>query len=168
MMSDFDQRLRERLERNQRLAQERTRAESEMDAAAERAAERAAREAHDRRRRQDERHAELAERLTGLVDQVRDVAANITVRAGWSASGEEYLARFATISVRPRRALSLELDRDDDEVLARWHSTVGQSMELYHLLEFDTGMLEDLVLQVLDDDLWSDLSSPPPFPGNEY
>lgn len=165
-MSDFDERLRERLDRNQQLAEERSHAETEMDAAAERAAERAAREAEDLRGRQDERHAELAERLTELVDQVRGSAANITVRAGWSASGEEYLARFATIDARPRRALSVELDRDDDEVLIRWHSAVGDSMELYHLLEFDTGMLEELVLEVLDDGLWSDLKSPPAFPGN--
>lgn len=163
-MSDFDERLRERLDRNQQLAEERAHAETEMDAAAERAAERVARDAEDVRRRQDERHAELAERLTALVDHVRDAVEDITVRAGWSASGEEYLARFATIDARPRRALSIELDRDDDEVLARWHSAVGDSMELYHLLEFDTGMLEELVLQVLDDGLWGDLKSPPGFP----
>lgn len=167
-MSDFDQRLQARIDRNQQLATERARAEEEMDRATADAAAKAEEEARDLRRRQDARHAELADRLTALVGKVRDDVPNIVVRAGWSASGEEFIARFATVDTRPDRALSIELDRDDDEVLARWHSSIGDSLELYHLLAFDTTMLEDLVLQVLDDDLWSDLSSTPPFPGNRY
>ncbi|MBW3664050.1 MAG: hypothetical protein KY469_13190 [Actinobacteria bacterium] len=165
-MSDFEARLRERVARNEQLAQERASAEQEMDRAVEAAEERRAQEERERRQRQDARHAELADRLAELVEKVRDLGSSVTVRAGWSASGEEYLARFATVDVRPQRALSVELDRDDDEVLVRWHSAVGESLELYHLLEFDTGMLEELVLQVIDDDLWSGRTVPPAFPGN--
>lgn len=167
-MSDFDQQLRERLQRNEQLAKDRSRAEEEMDQAVQRAAEREAEQARERRRLQDERHAELADRLTQLIKTLRDSAPNVTTRAGWSASGEEFIARIATVDARPRRALSIELDRDDDEVLARWHSAIGDSLELYHLLEFDTAMLEELVLQVIDDDLWRDLDDPPSFPGSPY
>ncbi len=165
-MSEFEDRLRERLERNQRLAEERSHAEKEMDRAAERAREEAAREAKEKRERQDARHAELAERLTGLVGRLRDSVPNLTVRAGWSASGEEFLAKFATVRTRPERALSIVVDRDDDQVIVRWNSDLGDSMELYHLLEFDTDMLEEVVLQAIDDDLWSSRSTPPVFPGN--
>lgn len=167
-MSDFDQQLRAQLERNDRLAAERDRAEEEVEAAAERVREREQQAARELRARQDQRHAELAERLSGLVEKVRAAAPDrVDVRAGWSASGEEYLARFATVQLRPRRALSIELDRDDDEVLARWHSELGNSMELWHLLEFDVGMLDTLVLQVIDDELWRGRKRTPPFPGNE-
>lgn len=163
-MSDFEDALRARLARNEQLADERSRAEEEMDLALERAREQAEREAQELRTRRDARHAELAERLEQLVATVRDAAPDVDVRAFWSRSGEEYLARFATPTKTTRRSLSIELDRDDDEVLARWHSLVGQSLEMWHLLEFDTSMLERLVLQVIDDDLWSGRDEPPPFP----
>ena len=165
-MTDFDDRLRERLARNERLAEERSYAEEEMNRAAERAEEEAAREAAELRERQDARHAALAERLTELVETVRQTAPNVTVRAGWSASGEEFLAKLTTHRTRPDRSLSITLDRDDDQVLARWRSSVGESLELYHLLEFDTSMLEELVLQVIDDEAWAGRTTPPLFPGN--
>ena len=65
----------------------------------------------------------------------------------------------------PARTLSLELDRDDDEVFARWRSDVGDSLEMWRLLEFSTDMLSELVLQVVDQELWRGRTSPPPFPG---
>lgn len=167
-MSDFDAALRQRLERNERLAEARARAEEEMDQAAERLAEQVEQENREERARQDQRHAELSERLVQLVATVRGAAPHVDVRAGWSASGEEYLAKFTTTGIRPRRALTLELDRDDDEVLARWHSAVGDTLEIWHLLEFDLVMLEELVLQVIDDDLWHGRGDPPPFPGAHY
>lgn len=162
-MNDFDDALQARLQRNQELAEERERAEEEMDRAAERVEEQQRREAEELRRRQDERHRELADRLEEMVAAIRTTAPEVDVRAGWSRSGEEYLARFGSTS-RPKRSLTVELDRDDDEVLARWHSDVGDSLELWHLLEFDTGMLEQLVLQVIDDELWSAAKRPPAFP----
>ncbi|MDX1619591.1 MAG: hypothetical protein R3320_01275 [Nitriliruptorales bacterium] len=164
-MTDFEDALRARLERNDRLAEERARAEEEMDRAAERVAAEQEREEAERRRQQDERHRELADRLETMVAMIRDSAPDMDVRAGWSRSGEEYLAKFATTRKRPRRSLTIELDRDDDEVLARWHSAVGDSLELWHLLEFDVQMLEQLVLQVIDDELWSGAKRPPSFPG---
>ncbi|MDX1659518.1 MAG: hypothetical protein R3343_11910 [Nitriliruptorales bacterium] len=167
-MTDFEDALRSRLDSNERLASERARAEEEMDRAAERVAEQQQREAEERRERQDQRHAELAARLDDLVATIRDQAPDIDVRAGWSRSGEEYLAKFTTTQKRPRRSLTIELDRDDDEVLARWHSTVGDSLELWHLLEFDTEMLEALVLQVVDDGYWTSAKRPPAFPGATY
>lgn len=165
-MSDFEATLRDKLQRNAQLAEDRDRAEEEMDRAAERAQEKVAAEQAERRRRQDERHAQLAGRLEQLVATVREAAPHVDVRAGWSASGEEYLAKLTTTRVRPRRSLTIELDRDDDEVLARWHSAVGDSLELYHLLEFDEDMLHELVLQVIDDELWNRRTTTPPFPGN--
>jgi hypothetical protein len=163
-MSEFEDRLRERLERNANLADERARAEGEMDRAKERAAELAAAEEAELRERQRARHGELAERLKALVDTLRSSGQGLDARAGWSASGEEYLVRLAKREPWPGRALSIELDRDDDEVLARWHSDVGNTLELWRLLEFDSSMLEQLVLQVVDDELWRERSAPPPFP----
>lgn len=164
-MSDFDDVLRAKLERNEQLAEEREHAEEEMDRAAEAAQQQAEREARELRERQDARHAELAQRLQELGAKIHTSAPNVVVRAGWSSSGEEYLAKLATTQTRPRRSLTIELDRDDDEVLARWHSSVGDSLELWHLLEFDVAMLDELVLQVIDDDLWADARRPPAFPG---
>lgn len=167
-MAGFEDALQARLDNNERLAQQRARAEEEMDRAAERAAEQERREAEERRRQQDERHAELTGRLEELVGAIREKAPHIDVRAGWSRSGEEYLAKFTTTQKRPRRSLTIELDRDDDEVLARWHSAVGDSLELWHLLEFEVEMLEQLVLQVIDDELWSTAQRPPDFPGASH
>lgn len=164
-MSDFDDALQQRLARNEQLATARARAEEEMDQAAERIAEQVEQERRVERERQDARHAELSQRLEALVSKMRSAAPHLDVRAGWSASGEEYLAKFTTTGVRPRRSLTLELDRDDDEVLARWHSAVGDSLEIWHLLEFDPPMLDELVLQVIDDDLWARQTEPPAFPG---
>lgn len=163
-MSDFEDELRRRLEQNASLAEQRAAAEDEMDRALRLQQEAAQAEARALRERQDARHAELAERLIALLDTLRATGQRLEVRGGWSASGEEYLARIATHAAWPQRALSIELDRDDDEVLARWHSDVGNSLEMWRLLEFDVGMLERLVLQVIDDGLWREAGAPPPFP----
>jgi hypothetical protein len=56
------------------------------------------------------------------------------------------------------------LDRDDDEVLARWNSDVGSSLELWRLLEVEPDIITALVLQIADQELWKDATRPPPFP----
>ncbi|HWH33041.1 MAG TPA: hypothetical protein VNU01_10255 [Egibacteraceae bacterium] len=163
-MSGFEDKLRERLESNAALAEQRAAAEAEMDRAALQAQQEAAAAERELRASRDARHAELAARLEDLLDMLRGSGQRLEVRAGWSASGEEFYARLATHAGWPQRVLSLELDRDDDEVLARWHSDVGNTLELWRLLEFDVEMLEELVLQVIDDELWRGASAPPAFP----
>lgn len=164
-MSDFAAELAARLERNAELARERAAAEEAMD--------RAARDAEEAERR---RQAELAEarlqRHASLVGDLQRVAEGLkqaspdefVVRLGWTASGEEYIAKISTRALTPARALLIELDRDDDEVLARWRSDVGNALELWRLLEVDGQLLADLVLQVADQDLWQRATAPPRFP----
>jgi hypothetical protein len=41
---------------------------------------------------------------------------------GWTQSGEEFIAKISSRTLLPARSLFVELDREDDEVLARWHS----------------------------------------------
>ncbi len=164
-MTDFQSELAARLARNAELAQERAQAEQEMD--------RAVREREEAERR---RVAELAEarvtRHRELADQLRSVAEGLkaaspdefVVRLGWTPSGEEFIARISTRKLRPARTLLVELDRDDDEVLARWKSDVGDALELWRLLEVDAPLLAELVLQVADQELWKGRTAPPPFP----
>lgn len=164
-MADFEHALAARLARNDELEQERIAAESEMDAADERA--RAAAEQRERELGEARvaRHAELAERLQALLRQLRGVD-DVLVHGGWSESGEELIAKFAWRGRPPRRTLGVTLDRDDDQVLTRWHSDVGDALELYHLLEFTPEMLGEVVLQVVDQQLWHGASRTPTFPGN--
>lgn len=166
-MTEFEDALRARLASNAALADARRQAENEIDRAAAQAQADAERRAREQRAAQAARHAELATHLQQLIESL--VAAgdeSFIVRSGWTASGEELLARLATRGIRPARSLSLELDRDDDEVLARWHSDLGEAIEIWHLLEFTPAMLTDLVLQVVDHQLWVDRATTPPFPGN--
>ena len=85
-------------------------------------------------------------------------------RLGWTESGEEFIAKLSTRLLEPARSLLIELDRDDDEVLARWHSDVGSSLELWRLLEVDDDTITAMVLQVADQDQWREAKRPPPFP----
>jgi DNA primase len=164
-MSDFQSALQARLARNAELAEEREQAEQEMErVTAERQAaqERAAREL---RQAQRTRHAELVEALSAAAQGLKAASPEaFVVRLGWTESKEEYIAKISTRLLEPGRSLLIELDRDDDEVLARWHSDVGNSLELWRLLEVEPPLLEALVLQVADQQVWRGRSSPPPFP----
>lgn len=164
-MSDFEAALRERLARNDELAAERARAEQEMDRAKEEARRRAEAEQAEQRRAAQQRHSELVEVLRSAAEALKAASPEtFVVRMGWTASGEEFIAKITSRRLRPARSLFIELDRDDDEVLVRWHSDLGNSLELWRLLECAPAMLEELVLQAADQDLWRELSRPPAFP----
>ncbi|MDQ3932887.1 MAG: hypothetical protein M3252_08645 [Actinomycetota bacterium] len=167
-MDGFEDVLKAKLARNAELAQEQERVEREAERLrAEQAAETERRERElDQARRA--RHAELVERLQRLAEQV-DLTSpeHLVVRMGWSATGEEFMAKVQTIQLRPSRSLLVQLDRDDDQVLARWSSTVGDSVEMWRLLEFSPEMLDELFIQALDQELWYRRASPPSFPGTQ-
>jgi len=164
-MTDFEQSLQARLARNAELAAERAKAEEEMDRA------RAAAEEQERRRQADqatarnEHHAALATACQDLVDQLKASAPEqFVVRTGWTSTGEEYIAKVSTRGLRPARTLFIELDRDDDEVLARWTTDVGNTIELWRLLEVTPEMLGEMLLQIADQELWDGATAPPPYP----
>ncbi|MEE8602855.1 hypothetical protein [Euzebya tangerina] len=160
-MSDFSDALQQRLSRNQKLAAEREQAEAEMDRVREEEAQRDA--ALDQAKR--DRHAELSAHLQVVAEQLKaSKPDSFIVRTGWSASGEEYLARMKTRQMSPKRELYVEVDRDDDEVLARWTSDIGTAIEVWRLLEVTPEMITQMVLQVADDGAWSG-RRPPRFPG---
>jgi hypothetical protein len=164
-MSDFEAALRARLQRNQELARERARAEEEMDQVIEERQAKQERQQQELQLARRQRHAELVEHLKTMTNQLKQSSPEtFIVRAGWSASGEEFVARLSTRTLEPGRTLFIELDRDDDEVLARWTSNVGNSVELWRLLEVTPALLTELVLQVADQELWHGRSSPPPYP----
>ncbi len=164
-MTDFEAALQAKIARNEELAEQRRRAEAEMDRAEREARERAAREAAETAAAQRDRHAALVDHLTKLTDQLRQASPDeFVVRRGWTESGEEFIAKVSTRGLTPARSLFVELDRDDDEVLARWHSDVGASIELWRLLEVGPELLSELVLQVADQDLWHRATAPPAFP----
>lgn len=167
-MSDFEQDLQARLARNAELAAERARAEEEMDRARRQAEEqereRLAAEAEAR----NQRHATLAGECQKLVDQLKASAPEqFVVRTGWTSTGEEYIAKISTRKLTPARTLFIELDRDDDEVLARWTTDVGNTIELWRLLEVTPRMLGEMVLQIADQTLWDRTATPPPFPSGD-
>lgn len=159
-MNDFDEALRARLANNEQIRRDRADAEVEMERAAEQARVReeeavAARSAH---------HAALAARLKDLADQLKASRPDsFIVRSGWTASGEEFVARMSTRQMHPKRTLFIEVDRDDDEVLARWTSEIGNKIEVWRLEEVSEAMLATMVLQVADDGAWTG-DRPPPFP----
>jgi hypothetical protein len=164
-MSDFQAALQARLARNSELAQQRAEAEQLMVQAELDAVERAEREAQERRAAQQERHGVLVEALTGAAKQLKAAdPEGFVVRLGWTESREEFIAKISSRLLYPARSLFIELDRDDDEVLVRWHSEVGNALELWRLLEVRPELMEALVLQVADQELWRGRSSPPPFP----
>lgn len=168
-MSDFKDALRAQLERNAEIEKERRRVDEELDRREEEIAEdRRTREQEAARERAD-RHAELAAHLEQLASDLQhSEEAPFVVRAGWSATGEEFVADFQSVQIRPKRSLLVEVDRDDDEVLARWRSDLGDALELYRLTEVTPQMLSDLVLKLVDQGYWRSASQPPEFPGNTY
>lgn len=165
-MTDFESALQAKLARNAEIARERADAERAMDRARAEAEERERRRAAELAEARKVRHAELAEHLQQLATQLMQASSDaFVVRTGWTESGEEFIAKISTRGLDPARSLIVELDRDDDEVLARWSADVGNSLELWRLLEVEPPLLTELLLQVTDQDLWRGASSPPRFPG---
>lgn len=164
-MSDFEAALQEQLARNAELARERADAEEEMNRLeAERAAAARA-EAQRQQEQRNQRHAELAEHLAKVSAQLKAASPEqFIVRTGWTQTGEEFLAKISTRLTTPSRSLLVELDRDDDQVMARWNTGIGNSVELWRLMEVTPELLTQLVLQVADEQLWHGASGPPPFP----
>lgn len=164
-MSDFESALQAKLARNAELAEERARAEQEMDRL-----DREQREAEERRKHelsegQRRRHGALVDRLSAAAQGLKQAEPeSFVVRLGWTESREEFIAKISTRLLTPARSLLIELDRDDDEVLARWHSDVGNALELWRLLEAPPELMDELVLQVADQALWRELTRPPRFP----
>ncbi|MDP9021746.1 MAG: hypothetical protein M3N57_03415 [Actinomycetota bacterium] len=165
-MDDFQDALRARLTRNVELEHERQNAEQQRLRDEQERAERDAGRAEARSQARARRHAELVERLRALLGQLEaEAAESVVSRSGFSETGEEFVTEVTTVRRTPRRTLFIELDRDDDEVLARWTSEVGDSIEMWRLLDFAPEVLDELVLQVVDDELWHSASRPPAFPG---
>jgi hypothetical protein len=163
-MVDFEAALRARLERNAELAEERARAEEEMDRLREEQFTAKIREEHERREAQRERHGELVKALEASAMQLKQAdPEGFVVRLGWTQSREEFIAKISTRLVTPARSLFVEIDMDD-EVLVRWHSDLGNALELWRLLEVPPSLLQELVLQVADQELWRSLDRPPRFP----
>jgi hypothetical protein len=164
-MTDFEQDLQARLARNAELAAERAKAEEEMDRARQAAEEQERQRVAELTEARNERHAALTSACQKLVDQLKASAPNqFVVRTGWTSSGEEYIAKVSTRQLRPARTLFIELDRDDDEVLARWTTDVGNTIELWRLLEVTPEMLGEMLLQIADQQLWERASAPPQYP----
>ncbi len=159
-MSDFDDALQQRLSSNEDLAARRAAAEEEMDLLQQ--AEEAADEAEADSRR--EQHATLSAHLEDVASRLKASRPDsFIVRSGWTPSGEEFVARLSTRQMSPKRTLLVEVDRDDDEVLMRWTSDIGNAIEIWRLLEVTPAMLTEVVLQVADDTAWTG-SRPPAFP----
>lgn len=164
-MSDFEQALSAKLSRNAELQEQREQAEQEMDRAEREARERAAAEAAEQQGARDERHAELVTALQSAAEGLKEAdPEGFVVRLGWTESRDEFIAKISTRLMTPARSLFIELDPRDDEVLVRWHSDLGDALELWRLLEVDPNLLRQLVLQVADQELWRGLERPPPFP----
>lgn len=164
-MTDFEENLQARLARNAELAAQRSQAEEEMDEAKRRAEEQERQREAELAQSRNERHAELAASCQNLVDQLKASAPDqFVVRTGWTSSGDEYIAKISTRQLSPARTLFIELDRDDDEVLARWTTDVGNTIELWRLLEVTSEMLGEMLLQIADQQLWDRATEPPPYP----
>lgn len=167
-MSDFEAALEAKLARNAELARQREEAEREMDRLEARQAEEARRREVEAGQARRAHHGELVEALSRAAERLRAASPDdFVVRLGWTESGEEFIAKISTRRLDPARSLLVELDRDDDEVLARWSSAAGNAIELWRLLEVAPELVQELVLQVADQQLWRGRSSPPPFPGQE-
>jgi len=164
-VTDFSSRLASSISNNERLATERAEAEQRMDLAAEEARDAAARREAELAQARRDRHALLVEHLQRVTTDLKAAATeDFVVRLGWTADGESYIAKVSTRTVTPARTLFVELDRDDDEVLARWNTAVGSSLDLWRLLEVGPELLEELVIQLADQSLWKGRTEPPPFP----
>ncbi|HWB72461.1 MAG TPA: hypothetical protein VG452_09590 [Egibacteraceae bacterium] len=167
-MSDFEAALQAKLARNAELAREREDAERQMDRVRAEQAEQARQREIDAQQQRRARHGELVEALGAAAQQLKAASPDdFVVRLGWTESGEEFIAKISTRRLDPARSLLVELDRDDDEVLARWNSDLGNAIELWRLLEVSPALLQELVLQVADQQLWRGRSGPPPFPGKQ-
>lgn len=159
-MSDFSDALQQRLAANADLALKREAAEEEMDRVRRETQESAARQDQSHR----DHHALLAAHVQDLGDQLKASRPDsFIVRTGWTESGEEFIVKVTTRQMSPKRSLFVEVDRDDDEVLARWNSDIGSAVEIWRLLGVTPAMLTELVLQVADDGAWTG-RRPPPFP----
>ena len=166
-MSDFEAALQAKLTRNAELEQQRQAAEAEMDKAKARSEEEERQRLADTQRQRDERHAALATHLESLAKQLKQASPEIfIVRTGWTESRQEFIAKISTRTLSPARTLFIELDHDDDEVLVRWTTDVGNRLELWRLLEFTPSMLGELVLQITDQDYWRSAEEPPEFPSS--
>ncbi len=164
-MTDFSSRLASSISNNERLAAERVEAEQRMDLAADEAREAAERREAELAQARRDRHAVLVDHLARVAGDLKSAATqDFVIRLGWTADGESYIAKLSTRTVNPSRTLFIELDRDDDEVLARWNTEVGSSLELWRLLEVGPELLEELVIQLADQALWRGRTEPPPFP----
>ena len=164
-MTDFEAALAEQLSRNADLVEQRKQAEAEMDRAAAEREEAARQQAQREQDERDAHHAALAEHLGKVAAQLKAASPDsFIVRSGWTPSGEEFRAKISTRQTRPARSLMIEVDRDDDQVMARWTTDVGNSIELWRLLQVTPAMLSQMVLQVADEGLWRTGGSPPPFP----
>lgn len=164
-MTDFEAALAEQLSRNADLAQRRVEAEAEMDRAKQEAEEAKRQEAARQQEERHARHAELAEHLGDVAAKLKAASPHaFIVRTGWTASGEEFLVKISTRQTSPARSLHVEVDRDDDAVLARWNTDLGNPVEMWRLMQVSPAMLTQLVLQVADEPYWRSATSPPPFP----
>lgn len=165
-MADFQDALQAKLTRNVEVDREHEQEERERRLAEAEHREEQERRHREEQERRDARHAELVAHLQGLLAEVeRSATADFVSRGGWTESGEEFVVKVTSVRLSPRRSLFVELDRDDDEVLARWTSEVGESIEMWRLLEFTPDMLDELLLKLVDQEIWRDASRPPPFPG---
>ena len=166
-MTDFEAALQQQKARNAEIAQQRIAAEQEMDRALEAKREAERQEAARQLQERNDHHAELADHLGHLAAQLKASAPEtFIVRTGWSSSGEEYRAKISTRQTSPSRSLLIDLDRDDDQVLARWNSELGNTVELWRLMEVTATMLTELLLQIGDESLWSRATAPPAFPAS--
>ena len=164
-MTDFEAALRDQLAANAELAQRRAAAEQEMDRARQAALDDEREQARREQEARHARHAELAELLGRLSAQIKAAAPDTyIVRSGWSETGEEFRAKISTRKTSPARSLLVDLDRDDDQVMVRWNTEVGDTVELWRLLDFTPELLTRLLLQIGDQSLWDRASSPPAFP----
>ncbi len=162
-MSDFEDALQQRLSGNDELAQRRAAAEQEM----QRIADAAKASKADVAQSKVDQHATLAAHLESVAGRLKaSKPDSFIVRTGWTASGEEFLTRISTRQMSPKRTLLVEVDRDDDEVLARWTSDIGNAVEIWRLLEVSPEMITEMVLQVADDTVWIG-NRPPAFPSED-
>lgn len=164
-MSDFESALEAKLARNSEIAKEREDNLAAMEQWEANREQELEAQATQQQQDRNQRHTDLAKHLKKVADQLKQSASeNFIVRMGWTESGEEFIAKLSTRQLDPARSLLIELDRDDDEVLARWNSDVGSSLELWRLLEVEPDIITALVLQIADQELWKDATRPPPFP----
>lgn len=164
-MSDFESELEARLARNAELAAERARAEAELERAREQAEAEARQRELDLAQARREHHAQLAALLERNARRLKDAAQqNFVVRMGWTESHDEFIVKISSRTLTPARTLFIELDRDDDEVLARWTTDIGNTIELWRLLQVEPSMLGELLLQATDQEYWATATAPPPFP----